>query len=396
LYNRRLVSAISLILIVSLVVTATPTTSRPQPTSATFVLSGWDYDDGYGQGIEVVYVHENSTGSWVKIKDPAYFLPSDETTVEINGTENTALRFQIGANINHTLHGLSDNTTAYIIMRVGIEISTPFGVIYSNTSLNPSGTVFDDSPTTWSIFFDVYPNFLLNIGWIYSVNIEYDIYQLDETGESQVLTATSGTTDAQTPNGDYTDTHEQDLVFFGGTDPTDMSVDLWVEFSDPISEFNYSVYWNSASGGEIHIYDHDASDWVILDGSPNGDGGPIAWDNDTVSNEDYYNETHVGFRLYCGIVDGAAINVDYYHIHTSPGYHWVDINELNLYFPISYSSEQVFLGNFAFILLGLVMVPASTIYLVYGGRDKLTQDKFFYFLIAFIIGWAFIIGGVMP
>jgi len=390
LYNRRLVSAISLILLVSLLVSVTPTTSKPQPSNPQFVLAEWDYPDEYGQGIKRFIMYENSTGSWVQVGD--YLDYNDDNEVQWNDSRYIKLRCVTLFNATLTQAPTVEAGKSYLQHSI---IVTNTGVtVFSQQNF----TFVSGAPEAYGMYiysYDVVLNFLPVGGQVYTVSVDYDVYYPEDTG-SDVLTATSGSTDAGSPTGDYTDTHDQDLVFFGGTDPTDMSVDLWVEFSDPISEFNYSVYWNSASGGEIHIYDHDASDWVILDGSPNGDGGPIAWDNDTVSNEDYYNETHVGFRLYCGIVDGAAINVDYYHIHTSPGYHWVDINELNLYFPISYSSEQVFLGNFAFILLGLVMVPASTIYLVYGGRDKLTQDKFFYFLIAFIIGWAFIIGGVMP
>lgn len=48
------------------------------------------------------------------------------------------------------------------------------------------------------------------------------------------------------------------------------------------------------------------------------------------------------------------------------------------------------------ILLGMVMIPASVLYLVKGGRDEASSDKVFYFLIAFIIGWALIVGGIMP
>ena len=59
---------------------------------------------------------------------------------------------------------------------------------------------------------------------------------------------------------------------------------------------------------------------------------------------------------------------------------------------------ELFTGSLdAFIiLLGLIMIPASTLYLVKGGRDEMSSDKFFYFIIVFIIGWALLIGGIMP
>ena len=48
------------------------------------------------------------------------------------------------------------------------------------------------------------------------------------------------------------------------------------------------------------------------------------------------------------------------------------------------------------ILLGFIMIPSSTLYLVRGGKDGLSSDKLFYFLIIFFIGWALLLGGIMP
>jgi len=373
------------------------TAQQPTPTkTAKFVLSGWDYPDAYGQGIEVVYAYTNDTGSWVKVKDPAFFLPDDETAVSVNATlSSTAMKFIIYANINHTLHDLTDNMTAYTMMRVSMEMSG-YGTEYSNSSLGTNGINFDDTPTTWQIGFEIIPPVILVVGRTYTVTINYELY-IPSEDEPVLMTATSGSTDAQTPTGDYTDTHSVNSVYFGGTDPAEMSVFLWVELSEEIEGFDYAIYWNSLVDGDIYIYDHDASDWVLLDGSPNGGGsGPLAWDNDTVSNEDYYNSTHVGFSLYCGIVDGAGINVDYFEIVATPAPEWTEINEATLYFRVSYPPEQVFLGNLVLIALGMIMVPVSTMYLVKGGRDELSTDKGFWFIIIFMLGWAFIIGGVMP
>jgi hypothetical protein len=50
----------------------------------------------------------------------------------------------------------------------------------------------------------------------------------------------------------------------------------------------------------------------------------------------------------------------------------------------------------SFVILGLIMIPASSLYLVRGGKDAMSRDKLFYGLIIFFIGWAFFIGGIMP
>ncbi len=60
---------------------------------------------------------------------------------------------------------------------------------------------------------------------------------------------------------------------------------------------------------------------------------------------------------------------------------WVPVNTVGL---------DLFL-----IFLGLCLVPGSTLYLVRGGKDSMSQDKFLYFCIAFVIGWGLIIGGIM-
>ena len=52
--------------------------------------------------------------------------------------------------------------------------------------------------------------------------------------------------------------------------------------------------------------------------------------------------------------------------------------------------------NAAFVILGLVMMPASALYLVKGGKNEMSRDKLFFGLIAFFIGWAFLIGVIMP
>jgi hypothetical protein len=52
--------------------------------------------------------------------------------------------------------------------------------------------------------------------------------------------------------------------------------------------------------------------------------------------------------------------------------------------------------NTAFIIIGLIMLPASALYLVKGGRKELSTDKLFYALIAFFVGWSLFVGGIMP
>lgn len=51
--------------------------------------------------------------------------------------------------------------------------------------------------------------------------------------------------------------------------------------------------------------------------------------------------------------------------------------------------------NWFIIFLGLFMIPASTLYLVKGGRDNLSMNKFFFFIVAFMLGWGLLLGGIL-
>jgi len=68
--------------------------------------------------------------------------------------------------------------------------------------------------------------------------------------------------------------------------------------------------------------------------------------------------------------------------------------ELEVY---SMIDEGVLWGlDVTIIFLGLIMIPASAMYLVRGGRKELDADKVFYVLILFFVGWALFLGGIMP
>lgn len=55
-----------------------------------------------------------------------------------------------------------------------------------------------------------------------------------------------------------------------------------------------------------------------------------------------------------------------------------------------------FEGTLGMLLIfgGLILIPASTLYAVKGGREEMNTDKLFYVLIAFVMGWALVIGGI--
>ena len=74
---------------------------------------------------------------------------------------------------------------------------------------------------------------------------------------------------------------------------------------------------------------------------------------------------------------------------------WNSINDpAEIIFNVTWHPVATFGYEAILIFLGLIMIPLSTMYLVKGGREELSSDKVFYFLILFMLGWGFFIGGI--
>ena len=71
---------------------------------------------------------------------------------------------------------------------------------------------------------------------------------------------------------------------------------------------------------------------------------------------------------------------------------WYESGEVELLFTVPIDETGL---DMLLIFLGLIMIPLSTLYLVKGGRSEMSSDKLFYGLIAFTIGWALFLGGIM-
>lgn len=71
---------------------------------------------------------------------------------------------------------------------------------------------------------------------------------------------------------------------------------------------------------------------------------------------------------------------------------WMEVGEAELIFNVPLDETGL---DMLLIFLGLIMIPLSTLYLVKGGRSEMSSDKLFYGLIAFAIGWALFLGGIM-
>lgn len=75
---------------------------------------------------------------------------------------------------------------------------------------------------------------------------------------------------------------------------------------------------------------------------------------------------------------------------------WQEANYAEFILRVKWSPEIQFGYDAIFIFLGLVMIPASTMYLARGGRKAMSTDKLFYGLVIFFLGIGFLIGGILP
>lgn len=75
---------------------------------------------------------------------------------------------------------------------------------------------------------------------------------------------------------------------------------------------------------------------------------------------------------------------------------WADISSLVLVFAVPISETALWGLNVFYIIAGLVMIPASTLYLVKGGRKEMNSTKLLYGLIILFLGLGLFIGGVVP
>ena len=151
------------------------TQTQEETETSTFVISSWAYPDEYGQGITVVYVHENSSGVWLPFTSPAFIYPTDSEIVVVNATENKALRVGPTFTLNHSLHSLANITAGINIIRSNVSVYQLGVLIFSldNATMVAGGV---QTPTTYWYYAYIILNFLIVTNEIYTVSITYEVF----------------------------------------------------------------------------------------------------------------------------------------------------------------------------------------------------------------------------
>ena len=227
--------------------------------------------------------------------------------------------------------------------------------------------------------------------------------------------AYTGTAGPDSSSGDYTDTHDNLLTDYDGIKDTAGESYVILNFSiapdNYLNSFNYSVngaaYNDDDGNAELWVYDWTAHDWSYLDDLGQGFG---AWANGSVSGSQYSGDSQITIMANSTDSDGAsgvAVIIAWLHNIDSQISEWHTVGTAQLFYDVegwnAYTAIVGFLVMFPegvlqawLVFLGLIMIPASTIYLVHGGRKKASLDKLFFGLVVFFIGFALLLGGIMP
>ena len=338
-----------------------------------FVLSSWDYPDEYGQGIEAFEVYENSTGSFVLYD--TYFY-SDVTNIEWN--ESIGIKLRCYTWFNSTLTGASTSNEGKLYQRHSVTVTNLGITVFSkqNFTFVASDTGID--PPMWYYTYDVVLNVLPLVGEIYTVTVTYDVFYTEVEDSEQVAYAGQGVWQ----NSKVKDTATWDI---GGTE----RYAIYFHFSEPegqIEGFYYVCY------GEI--FDLDVT-LEVFNGTTNttlfafGFGGS-QWFNGSSYGHIYNSSTIV--LSYNSVGIGAGAFIDYLAIKFIYSA-WFEVGEATLLFNVPFDMWGL---NTAYIILGLVMIPVSTIYLAYGAKHDRSSNRLFYGLILFFMGCGLFIGGILP
>ena len=148
---------------------------------AQFVVAEWEYpSDEYGQGILLLWCYQNSTGDFVKLRDPAFVWSDESTNFDVNATGNNSIKVISTVTFNHTYWGIgddkADNATARAVMRVSIEVTVLNDIVFSQDNMTWDGTVFDNSATVWELSYTAIINVLLVAGTVYYTTIIYWLF----------------------------------------------------------------------------------------------------------------------------------------------------------------------------------------------------------------------------
>jgi hypothetical protein len=231
--------------------------------------------------------------------------------------------------------------------------------------------------------------------WLHNIDSDYRIPPEDYT------VAYIGIAGPDDISGHYSETWVADGEPYQGIEETAGESYAILNFTIPagvLDSFNYSFRCASQSDddgpAEMWVYDWVANDWVYFD---DGYKGYYDWTNGILSSaENYSDGTQISIMVNSTDADGLSrAAIDSAFIYNIDFLSWELNNEADFIIYVSLPVETLFLLNSFPIFLGLVLIPASGLYLVHGGKEAMNTTKLYYVLVVFFIGWALLIGGII-
>ena len=408
----------------SLLLVATPTANAPQPRNPRFVIAGWDHPDQYGQGIYAITVSQNISGSWIGI---ANLYSYNSTIVEINATENIQIQFR--GWLNNSVVGATSLEDGKNYVRHSADIYEGTGhLLFSRQGGVCTYSHIYSDPNMFQYYYDLTLDLSPQAGHTYTVDLNYEVLYGDDIQTiTPIVTADSDDTNWEDSTNENGRTEDYVAGYIAQRE-------YWFRVQIPIPQ-NATVLFATAyfyatiidTGTEAITLQRSTE---IGLGSMEADGTKPAttatnassgnWPSGTgwftvnctetihtlINNGSWVNNSYAGFRLYDsgGSDDGNALE-DYQHADSHHTYlyityginvEWKVVSYIETFFFIDPSEVQVWLGNFALVILGVIMVPVSTLYLAYGVKHDRTSDRMFYGLLMFMVGCGLLVAGITP
>lgn len=425
--RNREISAGFLIFMILVVSVLVASNHSPKPVveefeqQANFVIASWDYPDQHGQGIYMIRFYENSTGSWVAA--PWYYVGGaldglpfyslhEYDPYTLNWSAGVAMKIRVYTTLNESLVGVATTAEGQQYLQHDVVVSNPYETVFSQQNF----TYYDatDGGDLYVYEYEVVLNFIPQQFTTYTIDLTHEIYFEGAQSGGQYLHDCSDTSDI---------TYDSD----NGLDPADYGigsngsvVEIWIvpdSVADESVRYKLEFVNVNNTNGDVNIttryrvedgytafrfvlyytdttYDTQgmvtSQNWINI--SIDADSGKtldyaILWCDDNPSSVTSGNR---------------SVYVDFVEITSETGSltyileRWNLVSTSTIYFNVEMEEELDFIFGSLLIFFGLCLVPTSTLYLVYGGRKHISIDKLFFALIVFIIGWALVIGGVMP
>lgn len=139
---------------------------------ARFVISSWSYPDDYGQGVHLISIYENSTGSWVQVDDHFYY---DVSTI-YDWNHSVGMKLYAFSWFNGTLAEETNTTLAQSLQRHNLTVTDAFGtVVYSQENFTYFGVSDAYSPMLYYSY-EHELDWLPNASQQYYITLTYEIY----------------------------------------------------------------------------------------------------------------------------------------------------------------------------------------------------------------------------